>query len=314
MRPCRKEVIQTGVTLPAGRGRGTGFHTNRSNKSRVQESIISTGSTERIVRLEEDTLKLKQYQVDTFTDKVFSGNPAAVVPLSSWLDDWLLQAIAEENNLSETAFFIASETDFQLRWFTPAREVDLCGHATLAAAHVIFEILCYPGRIVTFRTRSGELFVEKKGKMLEMNFPACPPIPCASADTLVQGLGQRPAEVLAADDYVAVFNTETAIRAITPRYDLLSQLDLRGVIITAPGTDVDFVSRFFAPKLGVPEDPVTGSAHCALAPYWAKKLGKNTLTAKQVSRRGGDITCEVQADRILLSGGAVTFMESEFYL
>lgn len=256
-------------------------------------------------------MRLKQYQVDAFTDKVFGGNPAAVVPLSSWPDDSLLQAIAEENNLSETAFFISSEEGFKLRWFTPAREVDLCGHATLATAHVIFEILGYSKQVITFETRSGELFVERNGNQLEMNFPACPPKSCELSETLIRGLGQRPIEVLAADDYLAIFDSEATIRAITPNHAMLSQLDLRGVIVTAPGTDVDFVSRFFAPKYGIPEDPVTGSAHCELAPYWANKLGKNTLSAKQVSKRCGNITCHVKADRVFLSGGAVTFMEAE---
>jgi PhzF family phenazine biosynthesis protein len=256
-------------------------------------------------------LKLKQYQVDAFTDKVFAGNPAAVVPLSSWLDDSFLQAIAEENNLSETAFFVSLENGFKLRWFTPVKEVDLCGHATLATAHVIFEILGYTKQVIVFETRSGKLFVEKKGTRLEMNFPACPPTPCELSEALIRGLGQRPIEVLSADDYLAVFDSEATVRAITPNQALLGQLDLRGVIITAPGVDVDFVSRFFAPKFGIPEDPVTGSAHCELAPYWANKLGKNILTATQVSRRGGNITCEVKADRVILSGCAVTFMEAE---
>ncbi|MDX1252569.1 MAG: PhzF family phenazine biosynthesis protein [Gammaproteobacteria bacterium] len=256
-------------------------------------------------------MKLKQYQVDAFTDRVFGGNPAAVVPLSSWPDDSLLQAIAEENNLSETAFFVSSEKGFTLRWFTPVKEVDLCGHATLAAAHVIFEILGYAEQVITFETRSGELFVERKGKRLEMDFPACPPTPCEPPTALAEGLGQRPIEVLAADDYLAVFDNEATIRALTPNHALLGQLDLRGVAVTAPGTDVDFVSRFFAPKFGVPEDPVTGSAHCELAPYWANRLGKNILNAKQVSRRGGNITCEVKSGRVALSGYAVTFMEAE---
>lgn len=259
-------------------------------------------------------MKLKQYQVDAFTDKVFGGNPAAVVPLSSWPDDSLLQAIAEENNLSETAFFVSSEKGFQLRWFTPAKEVDLCGHATMATAHVIFEILGYSKQVITFETRRGELFVGKKGKQLEINFPSCPPTPCARSEALNIGLGQRPIEVLAADDYLAVFDSEATVRSIMPNYALLSQLDLRGVIVTAPGTDVDFVSRFFAPKFGIPEDPVTGSAHCELGPYWAKKLGKNILSARQVSKRGGNITCEMKADRVVLSGCAVTFMEAEIVI
>ena len=259
-------------------------------------------------------MKLKQYQVDAFTDKVFSGNPAAVIPLSSWLDDSLLQAIAEENNLSETAFFVSTEKGFHLRWFTPTKEVKLCGHATLATAHVIFEIIGYPKQAIIFETLSGELVVEKKGEWLEMNFPACPPAPCEFSETLVQALGLRPIEVLAATDYLAVFDSEASIRAITPSQALLGQLDLRGVIITAPGMDVDFVSRFFAPNCGIPEDPVTGSAHCELTPYWANKLGKNILTAKQVSKRGGNITCEMKADRVFLSGCAVIFMEAEIVI
>lgn len=259
-------------------------------------------------------MKLKQYQVDAFTDKVFNGNPAAVVPLSSWAEDPLLQSIAEENNLSETAFFTSSKRGFKLRWFTPVREVDLCGHATLAAAHVIFEILGYREDTIVFETRSGELFVQRTGNRLEMNFPACPPKPCVRADTLIRGLGQDPIEVLAADDYVAVFDSEATIRAIAPDQALLRQLDLRGVVVTAPGTDVDFVSRFFGPKYGIPEDPVTGSAHCELAPYWADRLGKNSLSARQVSRRGGNIACQVKAERVILSGRAVTFMEAEIFI
>jgi len=256
-------------------------------------------------------MKLKQYQVDAFATRAFEGNPAAVCLLEAWLDDGLLQAIAEENNLSETAFFVPSGKGFGLRWFTPVKEVDLCGHATLAAAHVIFEALGYAKPVITFETRSGELFVTKKGKQLEMDFPARPPTPCEPPEILAEGLGQRPIEVLAADDYIAVFDNEAAIRAITPNQALLGQLDLRCVVITAPGTDVDFVSRVFGPKFGIPEDPVTGSAHCELAPYWANKLGKNILSAQQVSRRGGNLICEVKANRVALSGYAVTFMEAE---
>ncbi|MEQ1543643.1 PhzF family phenazine biosynthesis protein [Methyloglobulus sp.] len=256
-------------------------------------------------------MKIRQYQIDAFANRVFEGNPAAVCPLKNWLDDDLLQAIAEENNLSETAFFVPSETGFKLRWFTPIKEVDLCGHATLATAHVIFEILGYPKHVITFESRSGDLMVEKKGRLLEMDFPACPPSPCQIPENLIQALGHQPIEVFAADDYMAVFGNEEIIRAITPNQTLLSQLDLRGVIITAPGLEVDFVSRFFAPKYGIPEDPVTGSAHCMLAPYWAKKLGKDILTAKQLSKRGGSITCEIKDNRVLLSGCAVTFMEAE---
>ena len=256
-------------------------------------------------------MKIKQYQVDAFATRAFEGNPAAVCALEGWLDDGLLQAIAEENNLSETAFFVPSEKGFGLRWFTPVKEVDLCGHATLATAHVIFEKLGYAQPVITFETRSGDLFVKKKGPLLEMDFPACPPTRCALPDLLAEGLGQRPLEVWAADDYLAVFDSEATVRAITPNQVLLSQLDLRCVVITAPGTAVDFVSRVFGPKFGIPEDPVTGSAHCALVPYWAKRLGKNVLTARQVSRRGGNIGCELNADRVMLSGSAVTVMTSD---
>ena len=251
---------------------------------------------------------LRQYQVDAFTSRPFSGNPAAVCPLVTWLDDDLLQSIAEENNLSETAFFVPSAKGFRLRWFTPVAEVDLCGHATLAAAHVLFEILGYPDPVVTFETRSGELHVRRNGKLLEMDFPAQPPMPCSVPEALISGLGATPSEILASEDYFAVFDSEDALLALAPDHAPLCQLDRRGVIVTAPGRDVDFVSRFFVPKLGVPEDPVTGSAHCALTPYWAKRLGKNALAARQVSRRGGDLLCELKDDRVLISGAAVTVM------
>ncbi|HXH71780.1 MAG TPA: PhzF family phenazine biosynthesis protein [Mariprofundaceae bacterium] len=256
-------------------------------------------------------MKLKQYQVDAFATRPFEGNPAAVVPLSSWLDDALLQAIAEENNLSETAFFVPTLEDFALRWFTPVTEVDLCGHATLAAAHVIFEHLGYTKHAISFATRSGKLIVRRAGKQLQMDFPARIPRFCACPEALLKGLGQQPVELLAADDYLAVFDDEEMVRAIEPDHALLRQLDLRGVIVTAPGHDVDFVSRFFAPKFGIPEDPVTGSAHCQLTPYWAERLGKKILNARQISRRGGDLVCEMQDERVLLAGHAVTFMSGE---
>jgi len=260
-------------------------------------------------------VKIKQYQVDAFASRVFEGNPAAVCPLDGWLDDDLLQAIAQENNLSETAFFVPGEKGFELRWFTPVDEVDLCGHATLATAHVIFEVLGYRGPVIRFETRSGELFVKKLGNRLQMDFPAQPPAACEMPDFLVPGLGgARPVEVLAAADYMAVYESEASIRAIRPDHALLSQLDLRGLIVTAPGDETDFVSRFFAPQLGVPEDPVTGSAHCELAPYWAGKLGKKVLSARQVSRRGGSLTCEVSGGRVLIAGSAVMFMEGEISL
>ena len=260
-------------------------------------------------------MKLKQYQIDAFTGKVFKGNPAAVCPLDKWLDDGVLLSIAAENNLSETAFFIPSNKGFKLRWFTPVTEVDLCGHATLATAHVIFNIAGFAGSSVTFETRSGDIIVERNGSLLSMDFPSKPPKPCVAPDLLVKGLGHIPAEVLSAMDYFAVYEDEDAIYSIKPDYALLEKLDLRGSVVTAPGKDVDFVSRFFAPKLGVPEDPVCGSAHCELAPYWAEKLNKRNLTAKQLSFRGGDIFCKLKGNNIItISGQAVTFMEAEIMI
>jgi len=257
---------------------------------------------------------IKQYQVDAFASQAFEGNPAAVCPLEKWLEDSVMQSIAEENNLSETAFFVPAEKGFHLRWFTPFREVDLCGHATLATAHVIFDILGFMNESIVFETRSGELTVQKAGHQLQMDFPANPPKPCPVPDTLIKALGQKPIEVLAADDYIAVYEGEEVIRSIHPDMFLLSQIDLRCVVITAPGTDFDFVSRCFGPKYGIPEDPVTGSSHCELAPYWAKKLKKKELNARQVSKRGGNVSCELVDDRVLLKGSAISVMESRIIL
>jgi PhzF family phenazine biosynthesis protein len=231
--------------------------------------------------------------------------------LDGWLDDGILQAIAEENNLSETAFFVPAGSGYHLRWFTPVAEVDLCGHATLAAAHVLFEHLGYDAQSIEFSTRSGTLVVERKDGLLAMDFPSRPPVPCISPAALTEGLGREALEVLTADDYIAVFENQEDVRSLSPDMTKLCTLGLRGVCVTAPGGDVDFVSRFFAPKLGIAEDPVTGSAHCELAPYWAARLGKTTLRARQLSRRGGAVTCTVSGDRVLLLGSAVTFMVGE---
>ena len=259
-------------------------------------------------------MRLKQYQVDAFATRIFEGNPAAVCPLDNWLDDSLLQAIANENNLSETAFFVPAERGFHLRWFTPVAEVDLCGHATLAAAHVLFEILGFPEKQVTFQTKSGELVVQSKEGLLTMNFPARPPTSRPISDALIAALGRTPQEVWAANDYIAVFESEEIVRSIVPDFAKLQELDLRGVIVTAPGKDVDFVSRFFAPKIGIPEDPVTGAAHCELTPYWAQRLGKNNFEAKQVSARGGRLSCQLEGNRVIIAGRAVTFMVAEIDL
>ena len=256
-------------------------------------------------------MKLRMFQVDAFAERVFEGNPAAIVPLESWLGDSLLQAIAEENNLAETAYIVPAGDAFELRWFAPIAEVDLCGHATLASAHVVFEHLGWEKDEVRFLTRSGPLTVARVAEGLRMDFPAAPPRPAAAPQALLEGLGAAPAEVLSAFDWVAVFESEDEVRALVPDFARLRALDLRGVIATAPGRDADFVSRCFFPKLRVDEDPVTGSAHCEMAPYWSARLGRDVLRARQVSRRGGTLTCEVRAERILISGRAVDFMTAE---
>jgi PhzF family phenazine biosynthesis protein len=256
-------------------------------------------------------MKLKLYQIDAFTDRVFGGNPAAVCPLNEWLEDRVLQAIAEENNLAETAFFLPAKEGYGLRWFTPVTEVNLCGHATLAAAYVLYNCLGHRGPTITFDTLSGRLTVTRKDEMFEMDFPSKDPKPCAAPDILAQALGKAPVEVLCHDNYIAVFGTEGEVREISPDLPKLSLLDLRGVAVTAKGDESDFVSRFFAPKYGIDEDPVTGSSHCELAPYWSKKLNKQRLTARQVSKRGGRLVCEVKPPRVILSGTAVKYMEAE---
>lgn len=259
-------------------------------------------------------MKITLYQADAFASQTFEGNPAAVCPLDSWLNDELLQAIAEENNLSETAFFVPTDNGFQLRWFTPVAEVDLCGHATLATAHILFTELNYSKPEISFETRSGELIVFRRNNKLVMNFPSNPPLECPAPAALVEGLGSKPTTTLAADDYIAVFDSEADIRVLTPNFTRLCDLDRRGVIVTAPGNDLDFVSRFFAPKLGINEDPVTGSAHCELTPYWSDRLEKASLTARQISKRGGTLDCELDGERITLAGTAVTFMKAEIEL
>jgi len=258
-------------------------------------------------------MKIPHFQVNAFTVEQFRGNPAAICPLNSWLGDNVMQAIATENNLSETAFFVREGEGYRLRWFTPASEVDLCGHATLATAHVLFNHLGYPNREILFHTRSGELRVERDGAQLVMDFPALKSRPGLILDELVKALGSKPRIVFSGDDYMAVFPREADIRHLEPDMELLKNLKLRGVIVTAPGESVDFVSRFFAPKYGIPEDPVTGSAHCMLTPYWAAELGKSRLTARQISARGGDLECELVGDRVKLRGQAITYTEGVLY-
>ncbi|PCJ43997.1 MAG: isomerase [Moraxellaceae bacterium] len=256
-------------------------------------------------------MKTPIYQVDAFADRLFSGNPAAICPIDQWLDDNRMQAIAEENNLSETAFIVAVDDGYQIRWFTPTCEVDLCGHATLAAAHVVFEFLGETSNSVCFHSNSGKLFVNKEADRLTLNFPTSSYTAIQTPQTLIHGLGKVPIATYYADDYLAIFQSEEDIRALTPDFSILQQLDRRGVIVTAPGNEVDFVSRFFAPNAGINEDPVTGSAHCLLTPYWANQLGKTVLHAKQLSKRGGDLTCQLNEGRVLISGRAITYLTGE---
>jgi PhzF family phenazine biosynthesis protein len=254
-------------------------------------------------------MKLSIYQIDAFAEQQFEGNPAAVIPLEGWLPDAVMQAIAEENNLAETAFFVPIEKGFHIRWFTPDKEVKLCGHATLASAYVLFNILGCKEKVLLFESLSGVLQVSREGQLLTLDFPAQAPEICTTPALLSAGLGKAPIECLKHDDYIAVFEKEEDILNITPNHEALKQLSLRGVIATAPSSGFDFVTRFFAPKFGVPEDPVTGSAYTQLMPYWSAKLGKSELHAKQVSSRGGKLLCELKGDRVLISGHAVAYME-----
>ena len=254
-------------------------------------------------------MKIPIYQIDAFSNRVFAGNPAAACPLEEWLGDSLLQAIAQENNLSETAFFVPEGSGYHIRWFTPVAEVDLCGHATLATAFVIFNYLDTSSSSITFSSRSGKLTVVRSNEMISMDFPAQPPVSCEPPRELLDGLKKEPLEILRAEDYFVVFSSENDVIELNPDMGKLMKLDLRGVIVTAKGNKVDFVSRFFAPKLGIDEDPVTGSAHCALTPYWAKKLNKKSVHAHQVSQRGGELFCTDCGDRVVIAGGAAKFME-----
>ena len=262
-------------------------------------------------------MHLPIYQVDAFTDKLFGGNPAAVCPLAGWLDDGLLQAVAAENNLSETAFFVPAGDHYELRWFTPRCEAKLCGHATLASAFVVLQILEAGRDSVGFETRfSAALSVSRDGDLLAMDFPLLAPWTCTVPPAaLIDGLGKAPAAVMQIEDnYFAIYESEEEVRRICPDFRLLERLHPAGVAITAPGDDADFVSRYFAPSYGIPEDPVTGSTHCSLAPYWAQRLGKTSLHARQVSERGGELWCEVRGGRVILKGDAVLTLRGELLI
>jgi PhzF family phenazine biosynthesis protein len=251
------------------------------------------------------------YQVDAFANGVFTGNPAAICPLREWLPDATLQSIAAENNLAETAYFVRNGTGYNLRWFTPAVEVDLCGHATLASAYVLFNLLNEAGDSIAFHTKSGELRVKRDGDLLTLDFPARPPAPVEPCAGLIEALGTQPEAVLASREYMVVYRSEAEVKSVSPNFEALKNIDRFAVIITGPGTDSDFVSRFFAPAKGINEDPVTGSAHCTLIPYWANRLNKQKLSAKQVSARGGELQCELRGDRVSMSGRGVLYLKGE---
>ncbi len=259
-------------------------------------------------------MQLPIYYVDAFTKKVFGGNPAAVVPLPNWIEDSQLQRIAAENNLSETAFVVESGEDYQLRWFTPTAEIDLCGHATLATAYVIKRFFKPAASRLHFHTKSGELSVSLGSSMLTLDFPSKPASPIPITTTIAKALGAQPTELYLARDLVAVFDSEETIRSLTPSPDLLRELPGLGVTITAPGESSDFVSRAFFPKIGIREDPVTGATHCSLIPYWSNRLRKRELTAKQLSERGGELACTDLGDRVLIAGEAALYLEGRIWL
>ena len=276
-------------------------------------------------------MELELYQIDAFCKELFSGNPAAVCPLAAWPADALMQQIAAENNLSETAFYVpetaqaetihAEATDpkgshFHIRWFTPTIEVDLCGHATLATAHVLYNHKGFTGDTLKFASRSGELKVKKAGDLLTLDFPADTLTPIPVTDNMSRWFGKRPEEAYKGKtDYMLVFAHEADIAGIQPNLAVIEKLtEARGVIATAPGNSIDFVSRFFGPQSGVPEDPVTGSAHTTLTPYWSKRLGKNVLIAQQLSARKGYLQCKNAGDRIEISGQAKTYLIGQLRL
>lgn len=256
-------------------------------------------------------MELSLYQVDAFADQIFTGNPAAICPLNNWLPDSVLQLIAMENNLSETAFIVSKNDDFEIRWFTPNEEVELCGHATLASAYVVFRWLRPWDHKVTFHSKSGSLLVHHNpsNDEITLDFPALQVTPCDTPEKLVQGLGVSPRQVLKGNSYLAIYESERQIRHLKPDYRLLSENGFDRIIVTAPGDKVDFVSRFFTPNGAITEDPVTGSAHCILMPYWSRRVNKNRLLARQISKRGGNILCEIKNDRVYLTGKALPYLQ-----
>ncbi len=262
------------------------------------------------------SMRIPIYQIDAFSEMLFSGNPAAICPLEFWLDDKLLQNIAAENNLSETAFLVRKNDHFEIRWFTPETEVELCGHATLASAHVLFEHLDFLSNTIIFESKySGKLTVTKKGEMLELNFPADYLEPSLPPEGLIKAIGKKPLEIWKGKkDYLLYYGSQEDIEEIKPKFSDLMSVHARGIIVTAAGYEFDFVSRFFAPAVGVNEDPVTGSAHTSLVPFWAHRLNKRSFDAAQLSRRGGFLHCELSGDRVLISGKAKTSLIGDIFV
>jgi PhzF family phenazine biosynthesis protein len=254
-------------------------------------------------------MRIPIFKLDAFTSRVFHGNPAAVCPLAVWLPDEALQDIAAENNLSETAFFVEGKTGYDIRWFTPKQEVDLCGHATLASAHVILNLLKPGLRAVKFSSKSGTLKVARAGELLALDFPTRSPKACPPPHGLLEALGKPPEKTFVSRDVMAVYETEDDVKRLAPDFEKLAGVNAFAIIVTAPGQEVDFVSRFFAPRAGIAEDPVTGSSHCTLIPYWAKRLGRKRLRALQLSPRGGELFCELRGERVSIAGRAVLYLE-----
>jgi PhzF family phenazine biosynthesis protein len=261
-------------------------------------------------------MTLPIYQVDAFADKLFSGNPAAICPLENWLSDSLMQQIASENNLSETAFFVFEGNQIHIRWFTPTNEVDLCGHATLASAHILKTQLDFNQKVIPFYSlRSGMLPVTVGETGYTLDFPSDTLNVASCLPEFLSGFGKAPLEVFkGSSDYLLVFESEQDIRQLQPDFSILSKIKTRGFIATAQGETVDFVSRFFAPACGINEDPVTGSAHTTLTPFWAARLHKERLEAIQLSARGGKLSCEIKGNRTLISGTAVLYLKGELFM
>lgn len=284
---------------------GTSFIPNlHSTKNLILKSFIFT--------LQTDGEIMKQYIVDAFTKKIFGGNPAAVVPLDKWLDKSLMLKIAAENNLSETAFFVQTgENEFDIKWFTPKVEIDLCGHATIASSFVIFDYLNYDHQQITFNSNSGKLFISKDEDKILMDFPAYKPEQVDIPEEIKSGLDVDILGVYKSTKYLVEVENQNAVLAVKPDFSQLAKLNTVGTIVTARGSDADFVSRFFAPGVGINEDPVTGSAHSVLTPFWAERLGKEKMFARQLSERGGEIFVEAKGERVLIGGNAVLFSAGE---